>query len=92
MGRPSSSRRAVVRGLVSPAGWDDEGRVVAVCIVNDQGCPCFVLPGGAGDEVRGHLRGYVSARGILQKRGTTTYIRVESVEPTSDPDGPRAPD
>jgi hypothetical protein len=91
--KKGASRRAVradVSGIVSPAGWDEDGRVVAVCIVTDQGDPCFVLPGRAGDEVREHLRRYVSASGRLEKRGSLRYLLVESVEPVPDPEG--APD
>lgn len=86
---PRPTTRAVVRGLVSPAGWDEDGRVVAVCIVTDQSVPCFVLPGGAGDEVRGLLRRYVSASGRVEKRGGLLYMLVESVKPTPDPEGLR---
>jgi hypothetical protein len=79
--------RSVVRGLVSPAGWDEDGRVVAVCIISDQGNPCFVLPGGAASEVMEHIRRYVSATGHVVMRHGVPHVRVESVVPTRDPEG-----
>jgi len=79
--------RAEVRGIVSPVGWDEDGRVVAVCIATDQGSPCFILPGGAGSEVRDHLKRYVSAAGRIERRRGVDYMRVESVEPVPNPDG-----
>jgi len=85
--RPKRDPRSVVRGLVSPAGWDEDGRVVSTCIVTDRGSPCFVLPGGAGDEVLAHLKRYVSATGLVEKRGGVHFILVESVVPTEDPHG-----
>lgn len=77
--------RAVVNGLVSPAGWDEDGRVAAVCIVNDQGYPCFVLPGGAESEVREHLKRYVSATGRVEIRMGVPFVQVESVMLAIDP-------
>jgi hypothetical protein len=86
------AKRSVVRGLVSPAGWDADGNVVAVCIVSDQSVAHFIAPGGVGDEVRDHLRRFVCARGRVEKRAGLTYMQVETVVPVPDPDGPRDPD
>jgi hypothetical protein len=76
---------AVIHGFVSPAGWDEDGQVVAVCIVDDQGYPCFVLPGGAESEVRGHLKRYVSATGQIEIRRGVPFVMVDSVRLALDP-------
>lgn len=78
--------RSTIKGLVSPAGWDDDGQVVAVCIVSDQGNPCFVLPGGAAADVRAHLRRYVAVTGRLEMRQGVRHMLVESVVTTRDPE------
>jgi hypothetical protein len=77
--------RTVLDGFVSPVGWDEEGQVSAVCVVDEAGRPFYVLPGGAADEVRGHLKRYVSVTGRVEKRGGMYYIRVRSVIEVPDP-------
>jgi len=91
---PASRKRvaSVVDGFVSPARWDADGRVSAVCIVTDKGVPCFVLPGGAGEALLGHVRKYVSATGWIEKRGDVPYLRVGSVIRIPDPDEPSDPE
>jgi hypothetical protein len=89
--RKGASERAgytVVRGLVSPAGWDEEGQVSAVCIITDQGQPVSIMPGGAGDRVLAYLKKYVAATGWVETWGNAPLMRVESVELALDPQEP----
>jgi hypothetical protein len=85
--RAGNSETKTLHGIVSPAGWDDEGRVVSVCIVTDRGTPWHVLPGGVGEQVKVHLKRYVTATGRVERRGGVPFMRVEKVEAVPHPDG-----
>jgi hypothetical protein len=79
-------RLAVVRGIVSPTGWDENGRVVTVCIAPDTGPPVHVLKGGVADEVLEHLKRFVAVSGSVFRRGTRTFVVASSVLPLPHPD------
>ena len=83
---PWGAVRGEFRGLVSPAGFDEQGEVTAVCVLTDQGKPCFVLSGGVGAEVRDYLKRYVAVSGRVEFRAGIPYIHVESVVPMIDPE------
>ena len=85
LGPVERSEEQVLTGIVSPAGWDSEGRVSSACIATDSGRPYFVQEGD-GAEILGYVGRYVSVTGRVSKRSTRYFVRIGSIRPAPHPD------
>jgi hypothetical protein len=69
----------LLKGLVIPIGWDQEGAVQAVEILTDGEGEFEVVPGGSGDELKAHIRREILAEAsLLDTAGNVKQVRVNS--------------
>ena len=76
----------VVRGLVSPAGWNTNGTIRAVCIVSDNDEHYFVDWSDYNHTGLEFIKKYVEATGILTIRNGLQHISVTDIKMTTNPD------
>jgi hypothetical protein len=63
--RRRNHRYRTVRGVVSPAEWDDEDRVTGVVITADDDTEYYVDPQGKGEFLLELVEEYIEASGIV---------------------------
>jgi hypothetical protein len=69
----------LLKGLVIPIGWDQEGEVRAVEILTEGEGEFEVAPGGSGDQLKAHIRREILAEAaLLNTLGQVKQVRVNS--------------
>ena len=76
----SEGNRITVRGIVSPAGWDADGEVVASCIAADNSRVYFIAPVSLELSPLDLLKEYVTATGDVTRVNDRLYIAIEEIE------------
>lgn len=75
----SESSMLMLKGIVIPVDWDQHGKVRTVEILTNGEGEFEVAPGGAGDQLKVHVRREVLAEAmLLDTAGNIKQVRVES--------------
>lgn len=73
-------------GYVSPCSWSEEGDIIGVELVTNEGRDIQVEHSGAGAELLDCVDEYVEARGTLTKRQGRLYLLVKAFEVADAPE------
>ena len=68
--------KILIRGLVIPAEWDKDGKVVAVSIATFNEAKYFVSDNPAGKELLNFLENEVAVVGTLKSAGAKVYLTI----------------
>ena len=69
-------KTAVVKGVVVPKDWDEQGNVVALAISSNDEKEYVVDKKGKGRELLGLIRKEVEVRGVISEEDDRKVIRV----------------
>jgi len=75
-----------IRGLVSPVAWDDNGKVVAACIVTGRGQGYFVDPNEKLNLLN-YLKKDVVVTGLVSKKNGRCHVLIRTVVHIDSPEG-----
>lgn len=83
--RNGVEKETTISGIVSPTGWDDEGRVQTVCVATDQGKYYFLSTEKKELNLVSFLKKYVEVSGIVSTYGNLTYLCISQIREVVDP-------
>jgi hypothetical protein len=87
MAADTESLTEAVRGLISPAQWDDEENIVAVLIRTANDEEYVVEAKGQGPQLLKLIDRYVEAAGRVRRRGERASILVTKFSEIAQPEG-----
>lgn len=78
-------KETTITGIVSPTGWDEEGRVLTVCVATDYGKYYFLSTERKDVDLVSFVKKYVEASGIVSTYGNLNYLSISNIKEAVDP-------
>ncbi|WP_461210180.1 hypothetical protein [Desulfocurvus sp. DL9XJH121] len=75
-----------IEGFVSPCSWDEEGEIVALELITEDGRDVEVEHSGAGASLLDYVDEYIQARGTLTKKQGRLRLLVKDFEVLDAPE------
>jgi hypothetical protein len=77
--KKKKTNQTILRGIVLPTQWDDEGNVMRIAINTHDEKEYFIDFSGRGKELFGHLKEFVEVDGKIRENiGGHSYIKVNN--------------